>query len=444
MRRNGAASRLSKCATAIRVAASRGASRLGRKTLRAFIDHITQVLPGPNDDFVTPLLQDYVKALAEVLARASHVEFLARKDGAPWTACVDFLLDVCVYILQSEVHSNTFALGRDSSAPGTSTPWSTGRSNSAAQGHKRAHQTDASPLRDALEGLHCLVRAANAPLLPRAKDITDLVLRVLGTKNLSLGPMQTVCFAIANTTFAAMQADDMQFATSLVRNLIPLTSFWWKADKVSQDELIKALRNEISRTVFLTHLHIEHLVVNAWDDSVPSDLEDLVDRLWQEYSKRSEAFRLQFQDLTFAASSLPEASLRLRLFGLRNHNPDGEGHWAVVQNIALLEASLLRPRKRAGSAAVDEDEQPQKRRRIQDTKSRLRLKLKSREPGVQRTALQLIPFMVASNVLDAEEVRGLLTDLVSHAADKNPTTASWALVACARYVPYQTLVTSSC
>lgn len=437
VRRNGAASRLSKCAAAVRAVASRGAARLGRKTLLAFIDHITQVLPGPNDDFVVPLLQDYVKALAEVLERASHVEFLARKDGAPWAACVDFLLDVCVYILPSELHSSVLASSRDSPTSGILTPWSAGLSTPAVHSQKRAQQPEASPLRDALKGLHCLVQAANAPVLQRAKDVTDLVLRVLGSKNLSLGPMQTVCFAIANTTFAAMQADDLRSATSLVSNLVPLASFWWRADKLSQDELIKALRNEISRTVFLTHLHIEHLAVNLWDDAVRSNLEDLVNHLWQEYSRRGEAFRLQFQDLAFATSSLPKECLQLGLFGLRNHNPEGEGHWAVVQNIALLEAALLQPSRKADGVDTDKSEQPQKRRRTRETTGHLRLRLNPRDAGVQRTALQLIPFIITTNALDVDETGELLAELVNCAVDKNPTTASWALVACARYVPDQ-------
>ncbi|PNY24030.1 Serine/threonine-protein kinase tel-1 [Tolypocladium capitatum] len=433
-KRNGAASRLSKCAAAVRVAASRGVAKLGRKTLLALIDHITQVLPGPNDDFVTPLLQDYVKALAEVLARPSHVEFLSRKDGAPWVGCVDFLLDIAVYILPSEAHSSVVAPSRDSPAPGTSTPWSTGKSSaSTPQSQKRTNQSDGGPLRDALEGLHHLVQAANAPILRQSKDITDLALRVLGMKTLSLGSMQTACFSILNTTFAAAQADDFTFSNVLVKNLLPLMSYWWRADKVSQDELIKALRNEISKTIFLTHLHIENLAVNTWDTAVRSDVENLIDPLWLEYSKRSDAFRLQLDDVTFASSSLPQDSLRLDLFGLRHHNAEGEGSWALVQNMALLEAILLRPQKRLPHSGDDNVEQPRKKRRVREDSSRLRLKLKSRDLGIQMTALQLVPFLVASNVSAVDEMRELLVNLVACASNKNATTASWAMVACARY-----------
>ena len=420
-------------AAAVRVAASRGVAKLGRKTLLALIDHITQVLPGPNDDFVPPLFQDYVKALAEVLSRPSHVEFLSRKDGAPWAGCVDFLLDIAVYILPSEAHSSVVTPTRDSPTPGTSTPWTLVRSSGSTQSQKRSHQSDGGPLRDALEGLHYMVQAANAPVLRQSKNIAELVIRVLGMKTLSLGPMQTACFAIANATFSAAQADDLTFSNALVKNLLPLMSYWWRADKVSQDELIRALRNEISRTIFLTHLHIESLAVNTWDAEVLNDVEALAEPLWLEYSKRSDAFRLQLNDLTFASSSLPTDSLRVGLFGLRHHNLDGEGSWALVQNIALLEAILRQPQKRLPQTGGDSVEQPRKRRRVREESSRLRLKLRSKDVGIQRTALQLVPFLVASNALAVDEMKELLVDVVACASNKNATTASWSLVACARY-----------
>ncbi|KAF4510300.1 hypothetical protein G6O67_002198 [Ophiocordyceps sinensis] len=429
-KRNGAASRLSKCAAAVRVAAARGVSRLGRKTLLALIDHITQVLPGPNEDFVQPLVQDYVKTLAEVLARPSHVEFLSRKNASPWQTCVDFLLDMADYSVPSDTQPAAASLSRDSPIA-AATPWSTSRSNCSNLSQKRANSLEGGPLRDALQGLNHLVQAANAPVARRSQDITDLVLRVLGMKNLSLGSTQTICFAIANCTFAATQAEDLAFANTLVKRLLPLMSYWWRAEKVSQDELIRALRNEISQTVILTHLHVEHLAVTAWDPAVRSDVEELIERLWLEYSKRGEAFRLQLNDLTFSASSLPEDSLRIGLFGLRHYNAEGESYWALVQSMALLEAILLRPGASQPGPRADTVEPPTKKRRLREDSRCLRLKLKSKDTGIQRTTLQLIPFLVAANALALEKLAELHVELAFLVSDKNAATASWALIACA-------------
>ncbi|RFU73429.1 serine threonine- kinase tel1 [Trichoderma arundinaceum] len=413
------------------MAASRGASRIGRKTLLAVIDHITQVLPGPDDDFVRPLLQDYVKALTEIVSRQANAELFARKNAEPWQACVDLFLDVALNILPNEADTTSLPLAaRNSPAPTTSSSRSMPRTNPSLQAQRLHGQGEGGPLKDALEGIYHLVSAANAPILQRMQDITGLALRVLSIKHLSLGSTQTLCFSIVNTIFRATEADNLDDTILLAKDILPHMGYWWRAERVSQDELIKALRNEISRGIFLMHLHLEHLAVNLWDVDVRSELGNLVDPLWQEYSKRSEAFRLQLTDLTFTSSASRGHAMQLGLFGLRPHNVEGESHWAIVQNLAFLEAILLRPKKDTTEHAVDNSEQPRKRRRIHQDPNPIRVKLKSREDGVVRTALQLVPFILATNTLSHNEINELLVDLVSFTGDKNAITASWAMIAC--------------
>lgn len=429
-----AASRLSKCATAVRNGVGRGVSKLGRKTLLAVIDHITQVLPGPNEDYVEPILQDYVKALAELLSRQAHVELLARKDSAPWEVCVDFFLDLSLYCIPDEDASSALPLYRASPAPGIIAPRSTVRSTPSTQSQKRAGQGEGGPLRDALEGLHRLVLGSNTPILRRSKDIVNVVLKILRVRHLSLGAIQTLCFAILNAVFAVLQAEAMEEANSLAKDLIPLMGYWWRAEKVSQDKLIQALRNEISKAVFLTHLHLEYLALRANDDVLIGYLEELADPLWQEYSKRGEPFRLQLVDVTFAVSTLPNDHLRTSLFGLRPHNIEGESYWALLQNLAFVESILLRSRRKKSRHANGhgDEEQPRKKRRMREESSRLRLKLKSKDVGVRRTALQIVPFMVADDAFEDSEIAELLDELIVAGADKDTISASWALVACAR------------
>jgi ataxia telangiectasia mutated family protein len=306
------------------------------------------------------------------------------------------------------------------------------RSNSSLQAQRHNGPGEGGPLKDALEGLFHLVSAANAPILQRMQDITELALRVLSIKHLSLGSMQTLCFSIINTVFQATEADSLYDAITLAKNVLPHMGYWWRAEKVSQDELIKALRNEISRGIFLMHLHFEHLAVNLWDINVRNELDNLVEPLWQEYSKRGEAFRLQLTDLTFSPSISGGHAMQLGLFGLRPHNVEGESHWAIVQNLAFLEAILLRPKKDATDQEIVNGEQPRKKRRIHQDPNPIRVKLKSKDAGVVRTALQLVPFLLATNTLSHSEIDELLVDLANFAGDKNALTASWALIACSR------------
>lgn len=415
------------------MAASRGTLKIGRKTLLAVIDHITQVLPGPDKGYVAPLLQDYVKALTEVLSRQSNVELLYRKEGAPWDKCVDFFLDIALHILPEEAVTSTSSLSRASPAPTGTTLRSTAGSNGSVTLQKRNGQGEGGSLRDVLEGIHNLLSAANAPVLRRAKEISNIAMRILQIKHLSLGSMQTLCFSIINSVFSATEADELDDSTCLVKKLLPLMGYWWRSEKVSQDELIKGLRNEISKSIFLMHLHIKHLAINAWDVEVRHDLENLIDPLWQEYSKRSEAFRLQLGDITFTPSNLPKDSMRLLLFGLRPHNLEGESNWAFVQNLALLEAILLRPKKSLGGGEPDSDDPPPKKKRQQHGISSLRMRMKSNDAGIVRTSLQLVPFVLATNSLGPDDIGELFSDLVTLAGDKNTITASWAFVACARY-----------
>ncbi|KAM0271737.1 hypothetical protein ACHAPA_002502 [Fusarium lateritium] len=448
---NSTTSRLSKCADAVRMAVGRGNAKIGRKTLLAIVDHITQVLPGPNNgDFVPPLLQDYIKALTEVLSRPAHVEILARKDGQPWELCVGFFLDVAQSLLPDEGDVPTLALARaspaltraspaltrSSPAPGSGYGRSGGRSTPSTQSQRRGAPGEGGLLKDVLEGLYYLVTGGNAPLLRQFKDITPIVLRVLSMKQLSLGSLQTLAFAILNAIFSATHADDLTHASSVVQSLLPLMSHWWRSEKVSQDEVIRALRIEISRSILLTHLHIEHLVIHSSDETIRLDLEDLVENIWSEYSRRGEAFRLQMSDITFDMSSLPTYGLQLDVFGLRPHNVYGEGHWATVQNLAFLERIMILPRSRIREDDAEQNEQPRKRRRTRQDMSRIRLKLKAVEVAVRRTALQLIPFLLAGNSLSRDELLDLLPDLVSLATDKNPVTASWALIASASCIIY--------
>ncbi|KFA46746.1 hypothetical protein S40293_08118 [Stachybotrys chartarum IBT 40293] len=424
--------RLSKCATAVRMAVGRGVSKLGRKTLLAVIDHITQVLPGPDSDFVPPLLQDYVKAMAELLSRPAHVELLSRRDGLPWELCVDFFLDITQHLLPDEPHGSAPNGTRASPAPSIGSTRVSRRTDVASQVPKRTMSGDGGPLRDALEGLCHLAHAANAPLVRRYKDITGLALKVLKHRYLSLGTIQTLCFSIANTVFSATQADDLTHANALVKGLVPFMGYWWRAEKVSQDELIRALRNEIARSIYLMHLHMEHLALRADDPDILTDVEELVEPLWIEYSRRGQAFRLELANITFALESLPKNHPQVALFGLRAHDLDGESQWAIVQCIAFLEAILLRSRKRRASKEGHENgEQPRKRRRTHHDLSRVRFKLTDNEVMVQRTALQLLPFLLESNSLGTAEIVEVLGDLLDCARDKNASIASWAFVACA-------------
>ncbi|KAI8155653.1 Serine/threonine-protein kinase TEL1 [Colletotrichum sp. SAR 10_71] len=323
-----AGSRLSKCAEALRLAVAHGASKLKRKTLIAVIDHITQTLPGPGEDadFVEPLLKDYVRSLAALLGHQPNSEHLAILDADGWLACVDFCIDTVSRYLEN---ADRDSISRASPAPGTaSMGFSTGRSTNPSQ--RVTGQIHRGTVQDLLHCIYLLVIPPNAPLWRRTKDLSKTLIQILHVRHVGLGQITQLAFASINVLLAATQTDDLSRASSLARDLVPLVSHWWQGRTVSQDEMLNSVRDEMLKTIFLTHLHLECLVFQE-DDHVLKDIEDLIDALWQEYSRRDLRSQLQLEDLTFVTHRLPQDYFTIELFGLRPHNRDGERRWACTQ-----------------------------------------------------------------------------------------------------------------
>jgi ataxia telangiectasia mutated family protein len=246
-----------------------------------------------------------------------------------------------------------------------------------------------------------------------------------------MGSIQTLSFAIFNETFSFTQTDDLTYSLEMTQTIVPQMSFWWRADKVSQDELIRSLRNEISRTLLLVHDYLENVIIHS-DAGLRRQVEELCGMLWLEYAKRSEPFRLQLGDISFGPpSELPRDSLSLGNFGLRPHNEAAEGPWVVLQNLAHIESLLAKSQPAEPDEDIRLEDQPRKRRRLDPPPSRLRSKLMSHDLNTRRTAIQLLPFMMAQGRLH-EEVTEHLDRVVQLAGDKDSVTASWALVACGR------------
>ncbi|KAL0931007.1 phosphatidylinositol 3 (ataxia telangiectasia mutated) [Colletotrichum truncatum] len=420
-----AASRLSKCAEALRLVVNYGASRLKRKTLLAMIDHITQTLPGPDGDLLEPLLKDYVKSLVAVLEHQPNGEHLATKGADRWFACVDFCTEaIARYLDNADRDSGS----RASPAPGTaSIGFSTGRSTNPSQ--RLPGQISRGTVQDLLHCLYLLVLPPNAPLRERSRDLSKTLIQILQVRHLGLGPVTQLAFASINVLLTGVLVDDLSRASNLTRDLVPLISHWWQARTVSQDEMLNSVRDEMLKTMILIRLHLERLVYDDENGHVQKDVEDLSEALWLEYSRRDIRSQLQMDDLTFVPHRLPQDYFNLDLFGLRPHNRDGERRWAIVQSIAILERILWKTHKQQGSQSPEE--QPRKKRRTHGPTSRLQEKMQSRGPAVQRMSMQLVPFLLDLDTFTSAEVAELLPDLTTFASDKDTTVASWAMLACA-------------
>ncbi|GKT87796.1 phosphatidylinositol 3 [Colletotrichum tofieldiae] len=380
----------------------------------ALVDHITQSLPGPgpghgDEAYVEPLLKDYVRALVALLSHQPNVEHLATLGADGWLACVDFCTDALEHYLENADRDRDSG-SRASPVPGTaSMGFSTGRSTNASQRIPgRIHR---GTVQDLLHCIYLLLLPPNAPLWQRSRDLSKTLTQVLQLRHLGLSQVIQLSFASINILLAGIQTDDISQASNLARDLVPLISHWWQARTVSQDEMLNSVRDEMLKTIFIIHLHLERLVCHEENEGIQKDVEDLTESLWLEYSRRNLRSQLQLDDLTFV-SRLPDDYFRVSLFGLRIHNRDGERRWALVQNLAILERILWKSRKYARSQSPGE--QP------------------ARSVGLTRISLQLIPFLLGLDTFSSREVADLFADIAAFVGDKDTAVSSWAMLACAR------------
>ncbi|KAL1838366.1 hypothetical protein VTJ49DRAFT_2775 [Mycothermus thermophilus] len=419
-----AAARLEKCAEALRKAVHHGAAKIKRKTAKAIIDHITQALLGPEDTYIAPLLKDYVKTLVTFLSFPANVEHLTAVSCESWDTCVDFCVDALSRYLETG-DRDSGSLSRASPAPGT---------GSARAGSVLVSQ-GASQISSqiALEFLTCislLVAASNAPVPSKADKMSTAVLQILQLRNMKVGELHKVAFSTFNTIFQRVQAEDIILSAKLARVAIPLVSYWWQPRALSRDAMLNSVRDEMLKTIYVTHLYVESLLREAADAAVFQDVEDLLDALWADYSRREDRARLQLDDVTFTGMRLPAYHASTGVFALRPYHQPGEQNWALLENIAILEGAYSRYSQREHSQQTTDD-QPRKRRRVAGSANRIQQKLRSLDPAMHLSALQLLPFLAKQKAPSLEEITETLADLTKSVTAKQASVASWAMIACA-------------
>lgn len=423
-----------KCAEALRLAVEHGTCKLRRKTLLAVIDHIIETLPGPDGDFVQPLLQDYIKALVSLLGHAPNVELLATYGSEGWFSCVDFTLQVINQYVQ--VGESDSGPSRASPAPGTGRTMSSITStfsSTASSTQRSSGRMYRSHIQDLLQCLVFLSHTSNAPLIQRTPAISSAVLQLLQLRSWGIGQLHQLAFSLINNILMLTQTEDTTQASSLAVDSIPLISSWWQARSASEDDaLLNGVRIEMLNVIYNSHLQLEAIVKQGADSSILEHVENLSDMLWSEYSRREDRAQLQQDDLVYSKHPTDNSIFSLGTFSLRAFNTEAEKKWAVVQMLALLEGLLWRSSPPAVPST--EDERPRKRHRTTSSSNRLRQKLRSMDGTIQYTALQVVPYFIAYVKTNEEEALELLPILISLTSHKYNKLANWAFIACARLV----------
>ncbi|KKA29316.1 hypothetical protein TD95_002381, partial [Thielaviopsis punctulata] len=424
---NAATLRLGKSAKAVRLTYEHAAGTLKRKTVLAVIDHITQMLQSSEGTLIPlpNMVSEYLRTLVGILSNPATVEQLTREAGEGWSTCMDFCVDVINKSLE-EFQSNPEGSPHPSSSLGGNSSLHSPHGSRMSLKWMGISFTD---LQLILECMHHLVLAPTAHIRLLLTGIIKAITQIVQHHNLAVGRTPQYVFGTLSVTMMRIQADDIVSARVVTEKVLPHLRYWWQPDKPEKEETVKSSRDEILKTLFLMQPYLEKISKENPPPEFSADIEDLLDTLWTEYSRREERSRLQLQDISFGSVKPAAYDFQTPLFSLYYRGLGEDRSWATLECLAFLEEVFYHISKSLGSEEITSQEPQHKRRRLVDY-NRLHQRLKTPDLGIQTTALQLVSFLAQSTVFSDEDIWSLLNDCSNLVSHKSFTTASWALVAC--------------
>jgi ataxia telangiectasia mutated family protein len=431
---------LATCSDVLRMTIRAGAGKLKKKTVKAVIEHVTQLLPTSNGEYCAGLNQFYLKVLGTLLEHEPHVEHLDEDD---WTATVDFCLHGISDFSREGRGEDQLSNGTPTSLPYQGS--SSGRASTtklsvrSAGNRNSANAVTRKNSEELLECLLYLVSANNAPIIERAEEIIQGIMQFLRSHGFLVNPIHQVAFSALNVTLSSMNTDRTSLTQSLAPDLIPIIGRLWSSKSLSKDEMLNSVKDEMMVTLLQLRLHMERFVIDNSAKGFQKDVEELETILRNDYGKRVDRDQLQLDDLDLGSFSSEEfeskASIRMGSLKLRNHAIRAERKWAILKSLCVLD-ELLHVRVPPLSEdeegnAIDDSIHPRKRRRIAQRYDGFAMRLGSQEAGERLAALQTIIFMLPDQSLSKEALGDLLNLLLSCIADQRGEICSWALLAIA-------------
>lgn len=428
---------LSTCSDVLRITIRAGAKKLKPKTVKAIIEHVTQLLPIADGEYCAGLSKYYLKVLGSVLEYESHIEHLEEAD---WFSTVDYCLQgIEQYGSDSASDpvnaSRTFPVATSFSAQTSSTKSSVrslGNGNSSSPITKRNSE-------ELLQCLLYLISASNAPILERAEDILHGIMHFLKSHGSFASPIHQVAFSAINFMLSATNTDKTSLSQSLALRLVPIIGYLWSSKSVSKDEMLNSIKDEMLVTILRLRLHMER-IVSAHEGDFEQKLEDLERILRVDYSKRLERDQLQLDDFDMSSLSgdnTPATSIHVGLLRLRTHAPRAERSWAILTALSILDG-LLHGNQRPPVSDVEDDDgetdsrHPRKRRRITRRFDGLLKLISAEDFGERVVAFQILLYLLPNSKLSQQDLDEILERLSVCIVDRRHSICSWAMLCIAR------------
>lgn len=422
---NKAASALSGCTTAMRMAVEAGVRIIRYKTVRLVLDHILQTLPSTGDGYCEPISSNYIRCLRIILEFQPHVEHLTRKE---WKTIVEFCIEGILALSPASQPANSL---NSNGTPRMQTPdpsaESTARSFMRDSGQSQRQSAGSHALVDDLVScLRHLASATNAPLLGKAEPILSTLTELLCSPR-SLAVAHVDAFAAINAVLSRTNLDSMSSTQQSIQRLLPVMRTFWSMKLTS-------LKDELLMTLIFCRAHIHRMLQFAAHDveDLRINLEELVESMHTDYLKRVEREQLQVEDLRLRCSNeypFDDSPFCLPVFRLKPGNFRSEHSWNSLFFIAdlsnVLESYRSEPKR---SSEQDEDRLSSKKRRTSDYLHDYLRQISGPQHSTRLVALQVVNFMVQQARLTTEDIRLALEKLTARLSDGNPAISNWAML----------------
>ncbi|QQK44000.1 PIK-related kinase, FATC [Penicillium digitatum] len=411
---SSSASRLSTCASVIRMAVDFFLKNLRIKTVRAIIDHITETIPVPGEGLWEPLSLDYTKCLASLLRYRPHTEHLDKED---WGVLISFCLAGLSYGENEEsqlsIRSGYRSVLEDLDASDShSTPL---RVTAPIPVSRERHNGNRNVIEEVVICIQ-LLTTSPTPLQATAQSIlhglSDFV------ESSVAGNAHQLAFNSINAVVTKVMFDQSELVRSVLLGLIPVIRRLWATK-------LQILKEELLATLMLSMIVLVDTARKEPSESLAFDIEGLASTLHSEYVRRSEKEILQIDETMLYQN---EACQNRPVYGPCLGTARSEQNWTVLWLIAeLLKLSDgIHNRIKSGSTREGSNKRQRFSSEIRDV-----FRDSVSATGIRRIcALQLIPFLESE--IDIETKEPFFKQLVLNVSGGNGAVSSWTMVALTR------------
>ncbi|KAL4941065.1 hypothetical protein BDV06DRAFT_195262 [Aspergillus oleicola] len=413
-----ASSRLSTCASVIRTAVDALLSNLRSKSVRAVLEHITDVLVSPGSDLFELLSVDYTKCLSTILHYPAHVEHLSVEE---WESVMRVCLNLINASFNDDSQQNTWS-PRSSNLDdylGASGGRSTPSRMTPALALREKPKGPRGAVEEALLCIRVLSGTPNAPIQENAENILLGMTKYVRSSRIAGSSHQTA-FDTINTVVMRIIFDNAELTRNTLLDLVPAIRQNWATK-------LMGLRDELLVTTMFIVTTLNDDIRRNPTETLRDAIDGLIDTLQLEYSRRPEKDVLQVDDLVFESKNQTTAE-KFQMWP-RLESARSDSNWTVLWAIArLLETSEALTSRL--SPTPTEGETPNKRQRLASKVDDVFRDAVGSFGARRLCALQLISFL-PNNYAPIEPKASLLERLIPSIHDDNTTLSCWAMIAIA-------------